>query len=465
MEKFFYILTNIRFTFPIPVRFLFLFLSIISLSSCSTASDKSAISAEPIVAEKHLWQENSETTWNKLQHYSTAHLLSLQKNADNDIQKGWIQLALINKQNSLDNSELVRALLVWRQDHPNHPGNQLLPADESLQQLLSHSSPQHIAVLLPQTGPFAAPGQMVRDGFLSAYYENSSNQSVTVKFYDTHGNNVVKLYRKAIADGANMIVGPITKTEVQQLSSAESFPVPTLALNYTNGRLPANFYEFGLLSKDEVEQMAQKAYAGGHSRALIIAPQNPWGNKIASSFRAQWTQLGGTIQDSLHFSSAAKLNQEIALLLKVDPPKRDSEKRDRDDDNTPKPVRSDVDVIFLFAPPPMAHLIVPILKYYGANHLAIYASSSVYSGTSRSDRDRDLNGVIICDIPWKNTSEQTDRLYAVGKDAYLLNQTLHRLLLMPNFAIYGKTGALTINAQQQIHRRLPCRIFHNGQLR
>lgn len=244
-----------------------------------------------------------------------------------------------------------------------------------------------------------------------------------------------------------------------------AFNTPTLALNYSdanNQMLPTNFYEFGLLPEDEAAQIADRAHNAGLSRALVIAPQDNVGQRLATKFKARWQELGGSIQDSLYFTAQSDLNENIASLLHVNPKsKKELQQQQR---------RQDFDVIFIFTQPQQAHLIVPLLKFYYTSNTPIYATSSVYSGKPNPTKDVDLNGVTVCDIPWNmrvngvNDQIQADRLYAVGQDAYLLSAAMQRLQNLPHFPIYGYTGALTMSASQQIHRRLPCTVIQNGRI-
>jgi hypothetical protein len=120
----------------------------------------------------------------------------------------------------------------------------------------------------------------------------------------------------------------------------------------------------------------------------------------------------------------------------------------------------------------MARQIVPLLKYYYVSNVPIYATSVVYSGAP-SAQDSDLNGVTFADMPWTlqnanaNTSAiksdaKSSRLYALGRDAYLISNQFYRLRVLPNFPVYGATGALTLTSQQQIYRRLAWVQMHNG---
>ncbi len=457
-------------------------ITVMGLTSCSSisfpsftpsAAEKPAPSAHTGTYNTALWEGGPTDVWSKLEQQSSAKLTAMQNDTADPEQKAWIQLALISKHNSTNTPQLARALIAWREQNPGHPANTLLPSDTTLNQLQTTPPPQHIAILLPQHGPYASSGQTVREGFLNAYYANLSkmgNQSV--KFYDTAtSNDMAALYQQAISEGADFIIGPLTKENVQQLSRSGSFNAPTLALNYTDiswGSLPTNFYEFGLLPEDELTQMANRARSDGSSRAIVIAPATAWGKRMVSAFSNRWESAGGNIQQTWYYSANTNFNQEIAKLLNVNPNTDKQLSREGNDKATlEKQRRHDFNVIFIFAQSQEAHQIIPLLRYYYANDVPIYASSSVYSGSPNPTQDVDLNGVIVCDTPWNREIAHAgkgsgNRLNAVGQDAYLLSQTLPRLTALPNFPMYGSTGALVLSSNHQIHRRVPCTAIQNG---
>lgn len=422
-----------------------------------------------------LWEGDTSMVWNRLVHTSPGKLTAWQSLDNDPVKTAWLKLALLNKQNNLGTRQLARELLIWRQRNPSHPANSLFPDNHLLNTLANNTPPQHIAVLLPHGGPYDSLAQTVREGFLNAYYANLKRVGQqSVKFYDTRSTkNIAALYQQAVAEGADFIIGPLVKDNVQQLRKFKKFNVPTLALNYTDmvwGSSPRNFYEFGLSPEDEVEQIAERAHHAGRNKAIVIAPRSLWGKRLTMALSNHWKTLGGNIQDTFFYEQKTNFNAEIAKLMNVDQGLDKTLMHEMNDKTILEMQRrQDFDVIFLFSMPETARIIVPLLKYYYANDVPIYATSAVYAGKPNPTKDTDLNGVIVCDIPWKQLQQSgnntpQDRLYAVGQDAYLLSQALTRLVLLPNFPVYGTTGALILSPTNQIHRRLPCNRINNGLL-
>src|SRR5690606_7046414 len=103
-----------------------------------------------------------------------------------------------------------------------------------------------LALLLPLSGPQSGMGRSVRDGFLSAYYEQGT-QDIRVQMYDTGGTaeKTREAYEAAKLKGATLIVGPLIKTEVQALLALKP-TLPVLALNAITERPASQFYQFAL---------------------------------------------------------------------------------------------------------------------------------------------------------------------------------------------------------------------------
>lgn len=470
------------------VLFYFALFSTLTITSCSTFhlsnhslfSDGSSSDARHTVSYElenpEFWQGSTQTIWTRLQDVPLSKLEASQllPNAD---QIAWIKLAIISKKDSTNTPQLVRDLTDWRKQNSSHPGNALFPEDATLNTLANALPPKNITLMLPLQGAFASSGGAVRDGFLSAYYDESAktNYAQTISFTDTSKNpNMAALYQESVNKGANIMVGPLLKEDVKQLTHAGNIAVPTLALNYTDSwSLPNNLYEFGLSPLDEAKQVADRASEGGHSHALIIAPQNDWGQRVVKTLSDRWTANGGKITEVYFFNPQSDLSKDIPHLLHVNTAVDTAKSRDKNNDKATleKQRRQDFDVVFLLAPPQSAREIMPLLRFYYVDNVPIYATSVVYSGKPDPQKDADLNGIHFADIPWiingnqaSTNSDNINRLYAVGRDAYLISHELQRFAILPNFPIYGATGALTLNSQHQFNRRLPMVQIHDGHL-
>jgi uncharacterized protein len=409
----------------------------------------------------------------------------LQSTADADL-AGWLALARATKTAGSPEQQLA-AIDAWVIQNPQHPAAKQLPqALTQLKQLASQPLSK-IALLLPEAGPLASVAQALRDGFMASYYQAQQNgqNPPTIELYDSSKlTSLDDFYRQAQASGVQLVVGPLEKPLVKQLSERSQLPITTLALNYSDtGKAgPAQLYQFGLSAEDEARSVARRAWDDGMRRAVALVPRGEWGDRVLDAFRQSWLADGGTLIAAEHVDQPVQLAQQIAELFQL----RQSEARAKRLQNTlggniaALPARrQDVDFIFLAATPQQAQQIKPTLAFQYAGDVPVYATSHLYSGNNGQALPADLNGIRFCETPWlldnSNPLQQQvvaqwpqaggslGRLYAMGIDAYNLAPRLNQLKNLPDSRIDGLTGQLSLNSAQRIERLLPWAEIQNGQ--
>ena len=434
------------------------------LSGNTAESIVERIKLEHLIPDEANLTNNRKILWLTLTKLPTAELNTLAVEAtENSELQGWMKLALISRQVNGDAQALYAKVEQWQNQYSTHPANNLLPAPLSTIKPYLHGNPRQVALLLPLSGPLGGPGGAIRDGFMAA----ANNSATTIRLYDTASTEVSALYQQALADGADYVVGPLTKNDVAKVAAMEH-PVPTLLLNDSDigASSAANTYHFGLSPSNEARQVAAKAGKKGYRHALVIAPSGTWGDEIVTAFSSQWRANGGVIVDKLAYGNNEDLNIAVRDLLRV----TDSQTREkqikgflgRNIQTIPRR-RQDFDMIFLLAYPSKARQIMPLLRYYFAGNVPVYATSTVYAGGPNIMKDKDLDGIIFSDMPWvfthqmgnKNWPEQLNsynRLYALGMDSFALSAQLNQLLLFPAMGVDDKSGVLYLNQAQQIAR-------------
>lgn len=348
-----------------------------------------------------------------------------------------------------------------------------------------------IALLLPLHGKLAKQGTAIRNGFFAAYYHAKQHykekgwQLPTLNVIDTSQGTIDALYQQAIRKGADLIIGPLSKTNVNKISELD-LPVPTLALNRLGkpDRI-TNLYQFGLSPIDEARQVAWKAWRDKRRRVLIIAPANRWGQAITKAFKTSWQRFGGRITKTVLYKKKHNLSKQIRTALGV----TQSEHRDRQLRHIlgkkPRYVprrRQDVDMIFLVAEQAWAQQIKPLLNFYFAKDIPVYSISAVYDGIPNRRRDKDLDGILFCGMPWtlnalhmknqrldhiqrriqtlwKRSYQRHPKLYALGVDAFTL---IHALDVKAVRGIHGATGYLYLDQYGDIRRQLLWAKFSHG---
>ena len=148
-------------------------------------------------------------------------------------------------------------------------------------------SGETVAVLLPESGRFSAAAEAVRAGILAAQRADDPSKRPVLRFYDTSNDqSAPALVRRAAAEGAQLVIGPLQKQAVDQLAASPSLPAPTLALNVaTGGQMPPpDLYQFALSPEDEAAEVANRAWAKGYRGALMLYPGRALGFPSGTGF-------------------------------------------------------------------------------------------------------------------------------------------------------------------------------------
>ena len=436
-----------------------------------------------VLAEREVWLNdaasilaNQRMIWDGLK--QTPNTVPLAPVGDKTVD-GWLALAPLV---AASGQELRRALLTWRQTYTDHPAAGGLLA-ELLAAQRGTAWPTHIALLLPLSSAQRGAALAIRDGFMTAHLRGPHGTSTTVRVYDTTPGSQ-QAYLKAQLDGADFIVGPLLKPEVDQVIAQAGF-VPTLALNFAtkDGTYLRSFYQFALAPEDEARTVAAAAAAAGAKTALAFVPSNARGYQIRDSFRAEFEGRGGQLVDSSSYDPALQdFSQPIAALLNIT---RSNQRYRRLVANLGATVqfeprrRQDVDMIFIVADARTARLLVPQLRFYSAGDIPTYATADIFD-PANTRRSPDLNGVIFADTPallepdeavtsvtaewssfWPQRTTQL-KLYGMGIDAYNLIGSLYAGDSRA-WPVRGLSGDLSLDGQGRVHRTLPLAQFRNGQ--
>lgn len=431
------------------------------------------------------YRNNHEAIWASLIQAESNELKDLAATSTTSLFKGWLDLALLIKENQLDLDRQLAALRRWQARYDGHAAAKSLPGGLDQLEHYVRNKPKTIALMVPLSGKLGSTGRAVRDGLFAAYYQaqKAGVDVPEIRIYDTaDSKDFWSLYKQAILDGNELIIGPMVKSEVERLQQEESLPVPTLALNYgwrDNRENPAQLFQFGLAVEDEAELAARYARQLGYERAVAIMPKGAWGERVFERFINTWQAQGGQLVEAQFFSGKGDFNNVIRRLFAID----DSEQRARQLRKQIGAVefqprrREDVDFIFMAALPQQARQIKPTLAFNFAGHLPVIATSHVYTGDEQRSKDRDLEGVVFCDIPWvlKDNDLKSeiqslwpqnrsgfDRLYALGVDAFQLYPRLGQFKLLANSQLPANTGQLSMDEYGQIIRHLPFAVFTRG---
>ncbi len=428
--------------------------------------------------------QNHEKIWAALSNLTGPQLNS--QHSDNPVIKGWLDLAKVMRSGQQDISKLENDLLDWGTRHPSHPVGDAFLSELINNYQLETTETKQIAVLLPMSGDLSKVTNTIKNGLLSAYY-NDSNSPIkpVIKFYDSSNEKLSfqQLYRQAIDDGATIIIGPLDKIVINQLAQQRELDIPVLTLNYSENSFDYtdNLFQFGLSPIDEAQQVAELAIRQNKFTAAVFYPDSEWGNRLNKAFTEHYESLGGKVLTVTNYvTNTNDYRRPIRALFNLDQSairrKRVEHIISQKTQNEPYR-RQDIDMIFLVATHHSARGIMPAFKFHHAGDLPVYSTSHVYAGKLNRELDRDLNGLVFCDLPWilQNNSplakvftqnwpqqENLTRLFALGIDAYHLVYNLD-YLENKDYAFYdGETGNIQLDDNNRITRKLLWAKFKKG---
>lgn len=304
---------------------------------------------------------------------------------------------------------------------------------------LKHGKPR-IVMLLPTLSPaLGGAAEVVKAGVEAAA---KVDDAAELSLVATRDDDVAELYRQAVSQGAQVVIGPLTREAIAAL--VPRITVPTLALNTLEREAGSNSRLLGLsLSvESEARQLARLMREDGRSKPLVLSASDAIGQRMTRAFTEEWQRLTHNQPMQVQWDSASPPAEQV----------------------------SQVDSVFLA----LGHAQAAAAKAVLPSELAVYATSQVNERTA----DARLNGVHFIDMPWllmldhpvvrryprpeTALTTQTERLYALGIDAYRVALAMAGKTLQPGWQLSGVSGDLKLMRDRQFERELPASSVGEG---
>ena len=427
------------------------------------------LSTYPGVDEKQL----AERIWSSIKKIPLGYSATLARNADTEDEFAWWDLAT-KFLSPLTPTLQQRGWDVWRSANPTHLANKQPPSETSNRP----DEPRTIALLLPQNGPLAEASRAIRDGFVAAYWstqltdEFEAHRQQKILVYDTFGNTMADVVSRAQADGAQILLGPLSKSNVQSMSTLKT-AIPTIALNRVNptlqpkrteargpnGRIP----QLSLAVEDEAVELAKRISNEGSTRIIVFRDRTSWSNRAYAAFAASISN-SVEIVSLTTFDDLKDVTNAVGRALDIDASlmRHTNVQRlvRREIEFVPRR-RSDIHaVVGLVGSREYASLVAALDFHFGSD-IPLFATSAAV----RSDVPiKKKNGTRFVALPLTLFSfrlrhdlenafpvaKQNPSFYALGIDAYRLANQFERL--MAGVSIPATTGNLKLSRNNLIQR-------------
>ncbi|CAI1756093.1 penicillin-binding protein activator [Serratia plymuthica] len=506
------------------------------------------VAQEPLLTGK-AHQTNLDQTWQALLQLTPQDMNSLVINANENVLQGWLDLLRVYQDNKQDPDLLKAGIKDWQNRYPQNPAAKTLPTQLNQVLNFTQASTSKIALLLPLNGQAKVFADAIQQGFeaakngvaapvqvqqqqqpannpvqaaapadanangavstsapsadaapvTAAQPSTPSNAQITppqatnaqIKVYDTTSQPLAALLTQAQQDGATLVVGPLLKENVDQLSGSNT-TLNVLALNQPE--MPKdnpNICYFALSPEDEARDAARHIWEQQKRQPLLLIPRGSFGDRVAKAFNQEWQKLGGQTVLQQGIGSAGELRQAvnsggirmsgtpisaapapqavtIAGLTIPAPPS-----------DVPAESGGNVDAVYIVATQSQLTLIKPMIDMATTSRSkpAMYASSRSYQAGAGPDFRLEMEGLQFSDIPllaganpqllqqassrFRNDYSLV-RLYAMGMDAWTLANHFAEMRQLPGFQVSGTTGMLTASPSCVINRKLPWLQYRQG---
>lgn len=479
-------------------------------------------------------------TWGFLKKQNKASISSILVYANEPVLQGWVDLIYTYQNNTnvyssapSDDSETIakkeeaqfnlikNAITEWQMQYSSHPASLYLPRNiyGDKFRLPEDSHNKSVALLLPLSGSSKVFGDAIYLGYTDANKNNAKEGQQNIYAYDTNSDSIENLIKQAQQHGAELIVGPLLKTDVNTIVKL-SPNLPVLALNKVDDNEPSKSQSsqlcfFALAPEDEAKDAAQHIQNQQKTRPLLILPNNDLGKRVANSFAQQWDLTDSALNGVYvqYFDSEKSLSDQMntgkgieiegSRLASRASSKIDADQQDQAsgflNNITSNSTKLPFDAIYIYASHNELTLIKSMLEMPSSQYQtddqgraivdkngkripskkvmpAIYASSRSNISNTTQDFRYDMDRVQFSDIPLiitqsKTVNELPDyikndyslvRLYALGADAWKLANRFNQLESYQIDILNGQTGTLSVGKQCDITRALLWSQYYNG---
>jgi ABC-type branched-subunit amino acid transport system substrate-binding protein len=191
----------------------------------------------------------------------------------------------------------------------------LVPSRGALPVVPSDGGLARVALLLPLSGPSASVGEALLDAAQMALFDVADG-ALVLQVYDSHGTpeETAKTAEKAIAEGAQLILGPVFAADARAAAPVAAAHGVNIVTFSTDSTVAAqNVFVLGFLVQEQVREIVSYARSQGHTRFALLAPETAYGEAVTDAFNRIVPAHGGQI---VHAGSYAANGDNLESVMK-----------------------------------------------------------------------------------------------------------------------------------------------------
>jgi ABC-type branched-subunit amino acid transport system substrate-binding protein len=181
------------------------------------------------------------------------------------------------------------------------------------------------ALLLPLSGPSAPVGEALLNAAQMALFDIADNKLV-LQVYDTKSqtDEAAAMTTKAIAEGAQIILGPVFAADAKAAGAA-ALPHGVNVVTFSTDPSVAgmNVFVIGFLVQEQVREIVNFARAQGHTRFAVLAPDSAYGQAAVDALTTSVAAAGGQVaQVGMYAANGSNIDAVVKQITNFEQRKR-----------------------------------------------------------------------------------------------------------------------------------------------
>lgn len=286
-----------------------------------------------------------------------------------------------------------------------------------------------LGCLLPLSGSYQAIGQRALRGIELAVSQHNSEHpesSVQVIIKDTasEAGATLRALRELAQEGASAVIGPMVHAEAVA-HEAQSMGMPIIAITQKGGVVGTGDYVFRnfITPVAQVRSLVSHAVSRlGIGQAIILYPDEPYGQTFMGLFRDEFEARGGEILAAVAYSpSATDFSAAIKKLLRYSQKIPKESRADRPDSRTGSrrgrmdekdyDLAFDFQAVFIPDEPGKAGMLVPQLAYHDIRDVYLLGTNLWHSEALIQHAGPYVQGAIMPDAFLADSEEPVVRRF------------------------------------------------------
>ncbi|WMT87018.1 penicillin-binding protein activator [Pelagibacterium sp. 26DY04] len=196
------------------------------------------------------------------------------------------------------------------------PATAQLPALAPAQGEIIGTGPVRVALILPLSGSAAGVGQSMANGARLAIEQTPSPTiHLVLKDAGSSAETARNATQQALAEGAELILGPLTADSVALAGAiARSYDTPLIGFSSTSSVATDGVYLLSVLPEAEIMRALGFARAQGRNAIAAIVPDTPLGHAQAEALRQAAGETGMRIVGVEMFADEAQARRAVERL-------------------------------------------------------------------------------------------------------------------------------------------------------